>query len=156
MAEYKLSELVDGVKGVICESLELEDRGFTLSTTLMEDLGAESLDYLDIIFRIEKKYHIKIERGRLEKELRAAFPDMAIKQNTGVTPELKDVLKKALPEIDPTLIDGLQKMKEVPATFTIATFVRFTVRAILESDPTTIIRPDLDAGYQPTQLGLQA
>jgi hypothetical protein len=47
-------------------------------------------------------------------------------------------------------------MKEVPATFTIATFVRFTVRAILESDPTTIIRPDLDAGYQPTQLGLQA
>ena len=63
MAQYKLSELVDGVNNVIRDSLEVDDKEIGLATSLMDDLGAESLDYLDIIFRIEKTYKVKVERG---------------------------------------------------------------------------------------------
>jgi len=156
MADYKMSDVVEGVKNVICESLEVPNKGFGLSTSLMDELGAESLDYLDIIFRIEKRFQIKVERGRLEKDLQQAFPDVSIKQNTGITPEIAEVLKRSLPEIPPERIEGLQKVKELPGTFTVATFVRFTVRALLDSDPTTQIYHDLGAGYAPHQLGLSA
>lgn len=156
MTEYKMSEIFEGVKNVICDSLEVPNKGFGLSASLMDELGAESLDYLDIMFRLEKKFQVKIERGRIEKDLQRAFPSMNIKQNTGVTPEIADVLKSSMPEIAPARIDSLQKIKELPGTFTVATFVRFTVRALLEADPATRVTHDLGAGYAPEQLGLSA
>jgi hypothetical protein len=66
------------------------------------------------------------------------------------------VLKRSLPEIPPEKIEALQKIKELPGTFSVATFVRFTVRARLESDPATKVCHDLTNGYAPSQLGLSA
>lgn len=153
MAEYQLSDIAGGVKEVILESLELDDKSFSLSTSVMDELGAESLDFLDIVFRLEKKYRVKIERGRMEKQLRERFPEMQIKQNTEVTPELAAELKQMLPEVAPERIEALRKIKELSGTFTIASFVRLTVQSLYESDPTTVIHCDNPA-YQPAQLGV--
>jgi acyl carrier protein len=156
MSEYRLSQVVGDVTAVICESLEKENRDFGLSTALMEDLGAESLDYLDIIFRLEKKFGIKIERGRIERDVRQKFPDMNIKQNTPITPEIATELKALLPELPAATIDRLEKFKELAGTFTIATFVRFTIRGLLDSDAGAQFVQDIDVGYSPEQLGIAA
>jgi acyl carrier protein len=154
MAEYQLSEIAHGVKEVILESLELEDKDFSLSTSVMDELGAESLDFLDIVFRLEKKYRVKIERGRMERQLRERFPDMQIKQNTEITPELAEQLKQMLPEVAPERIESLRKIKELSGTFTIASFVRLTIQSLYESDPATVIHCNHPA-FQPLQLGVQ-
>ena len=53
---------------MLVESLGVEEDDIMPSATLQGDLGAESIDFLDIVFRLEREFRIKIERDEL-------FPD---------------------------------------------------------------------------------
>ena len=65
MTEYRIDDIIATTKQVILESLEQEDNSYGLETRLVDDLGAESLDFLDMVFRLEKRFKVKIERGRI-------------------------------------------------------------------------------------------
>jgi acyl carrier protein len=54
-----------GVKEQLIEALAVDDDQVTHEATLMGDLGAESIDLLDIVYRLEKHFSIKIDRGEL-------------------------------------------------------------------------------------------
>ena len=61
-------EIFDKVKDALIEALGLDDDEVTPEATLVGDLGAESIDFLDIVFRLEKGFEIKIPRGELFPE----------------------------------------------------------------------------------------
>jgi len=61
-------EVFEKVKETLVDALSVDDDEVTQQATLMGDLGAESIDFLDIVFRLEKAFDIKIPRGEL-------FPD---------------------------------------------------------------------------------
>ena len=61
-------EVFDKVKDALIEALGLDDDEVTPEATLVGDLGAESIDFLDIVFRLEKGFEIKIPRGELFPE----------------------------------------------------------------------------------------
>ena len=61
-------EVFDKVKDALVEALGLDDDEVTPEATLVGDLGAESIDFLDIVFRLEKGFDIKIPRGELFPE----------------------------------------------------------------------------------------
>lgn len=61
-------EIFDTVREHLVDALGLDDDEVERESTLFGDLGAESIDILDIVFRLEKAYDIKIPRGEL-------FPD---------------------------------------------------------------------------------
>lgn len=61
-------EIFQTIKSVLVEALSVEEEDVTMEATLVGDLGAESIDFLDIAFRLEKALDIKIPRGEL-------FPD---------------------------------------------------------------------------------
>lgn len=152
--DYRLDDICEQVKFLILESLDIEDREYTLTSNLVNDLDAESLDFLDIVFRLEKRFGIKLDRGSIEKTLRVRFPGLGVKPNTPMTDELKAVLKELLPEVPHEEIDGLSKIKDVARTFRIATFVRLTVQAMLKQGSIAIALPLTQDGYSPQQLGL--
>src|SRR5215813_7830244 len=56
------------VAKVLVEALNVDEDDVTPGATLQGDLGAESIDFLDIVFRLEKAFGIKIERGELFPE----------------------------------------------------------------------------------------
>ena len=58
------------VKTIIADVLVLDEKEVTLSSRLIADLGAESIDFLDLVFQLEKEFSIKIPRGQLEKNAR--------------------------------------------------------------------------------------
>ena len=58
-------EVVKKVQEVLVEALGVDDDEVTEQATLMGDLGAESIDFLDILFRLEKSFGIKIPREEL-------------------------------------------------------------------------------------------
>ena len=58
-------DIYEGVKEVLVDALGLDDDEVTAEATLMGDLGAESIDFLDIVFRLEKNFGIKIPREEL-------------------------------------------------------------------------------------------
>ena len=62
------NEIFEEVKEVLVDALGLDDDEVTEEATLMGDLGAESIDFLDIVFRLEKSFEIKIPREELEKQ----------------------------------------------------------------------------------------
>jgi acyl carrier protein len=62
------AEILDKVKDALIEALGLDDDEVTPEATLVGDLGAESIDFLDIVFRLEKGFEIKIPRGELFPE----------------------------------------------------------------------------------------
>ncbi|HEC61227.1 MAG TPA: acyl carrier protein [bacterium] len=61
-------EVLEKVKETLIEALGVDDEEITPEAKLRGDLGAESIDFLDIVFRLEKAFDIKIPRGEL-------FPD---------------------------------------------------------------------------------
>ena len=61
-------EIFTGVRDVLVEALAVDDDEVTMGATLVDDLGAESIDLLDIVYRLEKTFSIKIDRGELIPE----------------------------------------------------------------------------------------
>ncbi|NOZ38639.1 MAG: acyl carrier protein [Planctomycetes bacterium] len=61
-------EIFDKVREALVDALGVEDDEVVATATLQGDLDAESIDFLDIVFRLEKSFDIKIERGELFPE----------------------------------------------------------------------------------------
>ena len=62
------NEIYEKVREILVDALGADESECTMDATLMGDLGAESIDFLDIVFRLEKTFNVKIPRGEL-------FPD---------------------------------------------------------------------------------
>lgn len=58
-------EVFEKVQEVLVDALGVDDDEVTLDATLMGDLGAESIDFLDIVFRLEKAFGLKVPREEL-------------------------------------------------------------------------------------------
>ena len=61
-------EILEKVQETLVDALGIDDDEATPDATLVGDLGAESIDFLDIVFRLEKTFDIKIPRGELFPE----------------------------------------------------------------------------------------
>ena len=61
-------EIYEKVSRVLVESLNVDEDDLRPTATLQGDLGAESIDFLDIVFRLEREFGIKVPRGELFPE----------------------------------------------------------------------------------------
>jgi len=61
-------EIFAKIQTALVDALGVEEEDVTMEATLVGDLGAESIDFLDIVFRLEKAFSIKIPRGELFPE----------------------------------------------------------------------------------------
>jgi acyl carrier protein len=61
-------EVFEKVRSALVDALGVDEEDVTPDATLVGDLGAESIDFLDIVFRLEKAFDIKIPRGELFPE----------------------------------------------------------------------------------------
>ena len=72
-------ELFKKIRTALVDALGVDDDEVTPEATLVGDLGAESIDFLDIVFRLEKTFDIKIPRGEL-------FPDNVLNNPNNPNP----------------------------------------------------------------------
>jgi len=87
-------EVFSKVQLALVDALGVDEDEVTPEARLVGDLGAESIDFLDIVFRLEKSFDIKIPRGEL-------FPEDILNnaeyvQNGKVTPEGLKLLKERM------------------------------------------------------------
>lgn len=105
----------------------------TLESNLMEDLGAESLDLLDLSFLVEEEFGITIEADEFERQARQRMPDGEYDRDGILTDEALEELKRALPEVPPEkFAPGLRKI-EVPVVLNVAVFVHLIQRKLSET-----------------------
>jgi len=88
-------EIFENIQTVLVDALGVDEEDVTEDATLVGDLGAESIDFLDIVFRMEKAFDIKIPRGELFPEDVLTNPDYV--QDGKVTEAGIEELKKRMP-----------------------------------------------------------
>lgn len=115
-------EIFETVQETLVDALGVDDDEVTMDATLSGDLGAESIDYLDILFRLEKAFDIKIPRGELFPESLSAA-DSSFVQDGKVTDAGIAQLREKLPHAD------IDKFAEDPAVENIQDL--FTVRMLV-------------------------
>ncbi|MDY6862009.1 MAG: acyl carrier protein [Thermodesulfobacteriota bacterium] len=114
------------VKEGIVEALGVDEEEVIPNAVLFDDLGAESIDLLDIIFRIEKTFGIQIPRGGIQDEVLKSGKglkeeDLAV--DGVLTPLGIKKLKEDMPEVDPERITEGFRSEDIPTLFTVQTFV---------------------------------
>lgn len=118
------------VAKIISEVLAVDESKVELKKRLINDLGAESIDFLDLIFQLEREFKIKAPLRQIEKEARGSVSDAEFEQNGIVTPLGLDVLKKQLSEVPEELFKSNLKVNEIPTLFTVETFCKIVVNAM--------------------------
>jgi acyl carrier protein len=120
-------EIFEKVRDTLVDALGVDDDEVTPSARLKADLGAESIDFLDIVFRLEKNFSIKIPRSELFPESLFAA-DSGFAENGKVTDKGIAELRSKLPHADKASIDKLAadpKVENVEDLFTVNMVVNF-------------------------------
>jgi acyl carrier protein len=130
-----MSSTFEKVQEIIADALYVEKDECARNATLMGDLGAESIDFLDIIFRLEKEFSIKIPKGEIETKARGGLSDDEFAVGGIIQPKGLESLRKAMPEVDPAAIkDGLN-VRDISSLFTVSTFETMVMDQLGESAP---------------------
>ncbi len=116
-------EIYAKVTTVLEEALGVDEDEVTSNAVLTRDLGAESIDFLDIVFRLEKAFDIKIGQGELFPDNVSQDPEYV--QNGKVTDKGLAELKARLPHADFSEFEQSRDVNEVGDIFTVETVVRF-------------------------------
>jgi acyl carrier protein len=115
-----MADVDAAVKEAVVEALALDDDEVTPESTLMDDLGAESIDLLDILFRVEKSTGVKIEASDLGDYMQGGIPDEEFSdENEVITEKGAQHLKTVMPQVDPGELAGSLKAEEVITLFTV-------------------------------------
>jgi acyl carrier protein len=111
------NEIHARVTKVLVDALGVEEEDIKPSATLRGDLGAESIDFLDIVFRLERAFGIKIRQGELFPE--SVFQVTEIVQNGQVTDEGLAVLRARLPFADLRDLERDRRLNQIEDLFTV-------------------------------------
>jgi acyl carrier protein len=122
------TEVFEIVKETLVEALALDDDEVTTGATLTGDLGAESIDFLDIVFRLEKSFDIKIPRGELFPDNIVNNPDFV--QNGSLTEAGMAELKERMPHADFTDFEKNPDINNMGELFTVQTIVNYVITKV--------------------------
>jgi acyl carrier protein len=117
-------EIYEKVREILVDALGADESECTMDATLMGDLGAESIDFLDIVFRLEKAFNVKIPRGELFPDNFAAA-DPTLTKNGALTEAGIAELRKRLPHADVDKFAKDPKVENIQDLFTVGMIVKF-------------------------------
>lgn len=118
------------VREIIADVLVIDEEEVTLNSRLITDLGAESIDFLDLVFQLEKEYKIKIPRGQLEKNARGDLAEDEFEKGGSLTAPGLAALQNYLSEVPRDQFKANMKVNEIPMLFTVETFCKLIVAAV--------------------------
>jgi acyl carrier protein len=114
----------DKVRETLVDALGVDDDEVSSEATLIGDLGAESIDFLDIVFRLEKNFDIRIPRGELFPENIASAESGFVKDGVVTEAGIAE-LKQRMPHAD---VDGFAadpKVENIQDLFTVGMICKF-------------------------------
>ena len=119
-------EIYQKVQGVLVDALGVDEDEVTPTATLREDLGAESIDFLDIVFRLEKAFGVKIPRGELfPEDLETLRNDPNLVSDGKITPTGMAELKKRMPYADFTEFEQDPQVEKAGTLLTVDTIAKY-------------------------------
>jgi acyl carrier protein len=121
-----MKEIEDTVRAIVAESLAIDVSQVSPTVSLIEELGAESLDFLDIVFKLERAYDIQITRGELERAARGDMSDDEFAPGGVISEAGLARLRELMPEVAAQIKPGLHP-GQILSLFTVQTFVHLVL-----------------------------
>ncbi len=117
------------VAATIADALGCDVEDVKLDVSLIEGLDAESIDFLDLVFRLERAFKVKIPRGKIVEDARGDLPEADFEQKGIVSDAGMARLRTFLSEVPADRIKSPLKVVDVPRLFTAETFCKLVVRS---------------------------
>ena len=121
------------VSATIADALGCDLEDVKPQASLIEDLDAESIDFLDMVFRLERAFKVKIPRGKIVENARGALTEVEFERNGLVTDVGLAQLRSYLSEVPSERFKIPTKVKDIPRLFTTETFCKLVVVAQRET-----------------------
>src|SRR6476620_4752627 len=109
------------VAETMADALGCDKEEVKLDSSLINDLGAESIDFLDIVFRLERAFKVKIPRGKIVEEARGTLSEAEFEQGGVVTTAGFERLQAFLDEVPPERFKSPLRVVDIPGLFTVET-----------------------------------
>src|SRR5689334_21332159 len=100
-AEPSNPQVFEKVKQTFVDALGVDASEVTLKAKVIDDLGAESLDFLDIAYRLEQGFRIKIPRGEIKQKSQEGMSADEWEKDGLLTQRALDKLREVMPEVPP-------------------------------------------------------
>ena len=126
---------------IIAAALPCEIERVKLETSLIDDLGAQSIDFLDIVFRLARAVTVKIPRGKIIEEARGSLSQAEFEQAGVVSQAGLERLRTFLSEVPPERFPSPLKVADIPRLFTTATFCKIVICQKLATPATAGSKP---------------
>ena len=116
------------IADIIASALPCEVEKVKLEASLIDDLGAQSIDFLDIVFRLERGFKVKIPRGKIIEDARGTLTESEFESGGTLTPAGEQRLREFLSEVPADRIKSPVKAAEIAKLFTVETFAKMVIR----------------------------
>jgi acyl carrier protein len=128
ITKEEIAAIFPKVAETMADALGCDKEKVKPDASLIGDLGAESIDFLDIIFRLERAFKVKIPRGKIVEEARGQLSESEFEKGGVVTDAGVARLKSFLSEVPPERFKTPLKSAEIPKLFTTETFCKMVIR----------------------------
>jgi acyl carrier protein len=116
------------VAGTVADAIDCEVQEVKLDSSLINDLGAESIDFVDIVFRLQRLFKVKIPRGKIVEEARGSLSEAEF-EKAGVVSEAGVArLRAFLSEVPAERFKSPLNVADIPRLFTVETFCKLVIR----------------------------
>jgi acyl carrier protein len=123
------------VQEAVANALGVDEDEAAPDATLMDDLGAESIDLLDILFRVERATGVKIQASDLGDEIQGGISDEEFGAGENVSRKGLEHLQTVMPQMDPDEWEGKLAAEDVINHFTVQNLADMVARRAAEKEP---------------------
>jgi len=116
------------VAETIADAIGCEVEKVKLNASLIDNLGAESIDFVDIIFRLQRLFKVKIPRGKIVEEARGSLSETEFEKAGVVSDAGVSRLRDYLSEVPPDRFKSPLNVADIPRLFTVETFCKLVIR----------------------------
>lgn len=118
------------VREIIADVLAFDESEIERDGSLVDDYDAESIDFLDLVYQLEREFKIKIPRGMIEQEARRGIADDEFEEHGRVTDKGLERLREYLSEVPEDRFKPKMPVNLIPTLFTPETFCKIVVREL--------------------------
>lgn len=128
ITKEEIQAIYPKVAEIIADALACDEDEVTPQASLINDLGAESIDFLDFVFRLERAFKVKIPRGKILEDSRGDLSEADFESGGMITEAGLAQIKAYMSEVPEDRIPDSLKSADVPKLFTVETFCKTVIR----------------------------
>ncbi len=135
ISKEEVNAIFPKVAEIMADALGCDVEQVKPDSSLIDDLGGESIDFLDLVFRLERAFKVKIPRGKIIEDARGPLTEAEFEQGGIVTDAGYERLKSFLSEVPADRFKKPLKAAEIPRLFTAETFCKMVIRQQKSTPP---------------------